>query len=129
MKRSNLIVAALLGVLAIWLATSQGQQPKKERSIFMRMKLHHAQQVLNGIAVGNFETVETNAVALALLAKNAEFQLMNSPEYRRYSDAFRRNAQTLAQRARDKNLDGAALSYVQLTLNCVDCHKHIREVR
>jgi cold shock CspA family protein len=32
-------------------------------------------------------------------------------------------------RARDKNLDSSALSYVQLTLNCVDCHKHVRTVQ
>jgi hypothetical protein len=35
----------------------------------------------------------------------------------------------LIEKAREKNLDGAALSYVEMTLSCVKCHKHVREVR
>ena len=29
----------------------------------------------------------------------------------------------------DKNLDGAALSYVDMTLMCVKCHQHVRETK
>ena len=35
----------------------------------------------------------------------------------------------LIKNAEDRNLDAAALSYVDLTLTCVKCHKHVREVR
>jgi uncharacterized protein (TIGR01244 family) len=46
-----------------------------------------------------------------------------------YSEDFRRNAERAASGARAKNIDGVALAYVQMTMNCVNCHKHVREVR
>jgi len=46
-----------------------------------------------------------------------------------YSNEFRRNAASLVQKAKEKNLDGAALAYVDMTLTCVKCHKHMRETR
>ena len=30
--------------------------------------------------------------------------------------------------AAEGNLDGAALKYVELTLSCVNCHKHVRSL-
>ena len=42
---------------------------------------------------------------------------------------FQRSADSLAQNARDKNVDAAALSYMKLTLTCVECHKYVRETR
>ena len=40
--------------------------------------------------------------------------------------AFRKQ---VVKSAKDKNLDGAALTYVELTRTCVKCHKYVREVR
>jgi hypothetical protein len=55
-------------------------------------------------------------------AIQAAFQLMETPEYLRHGKEFRRHAEALRQAAQTKNLDGATLAYVQLTLNCVNCH-------
>ncbi len=33
----------------------------------------------------------------------------------------------MAQQAKEKNIDGAALAYVEMTLVCVKCHEHVRE--
>ena len=35
----------------------------------------------------------------------------------------------LVENARKKNLDAAALNYVDMTLTCVKCHNHVREIR
>ena len=32
----------------------------------------------------------------------------------------------LALAAREKNLDGATIAYIQLTVSCVQCHKLVR---
>ena len=32
-------------------------------------------------------------------------------------------------RVRICDIDGAALAYIQMTLNCVTCHKYVRDVR
>ena len=43
------------------------------------------------------------------------------------SNEFRRAVENLQEKAAQKNLDGAALGYVELTLTCVKCHKYVRE--
>ena len=30
-------------------------------------------------------------------------------------------------KAKAKNLDGATLAYVRLTMNCIECHKYVRD--
>jgi hypothetical protein len=49
-----------------------------------------------------------------------------TPEYELFLNGFRRDAQALAKSAGDKNLDAASLAFVQLTLDCVSCHKYLR---
>jgi hypothetical protein len=51
------------------------------------------------------------------------------PRFVLNSAALRRNAESLIDNCKDRNLDAAALSYVELTLTCVRCHKYVREVR
>jgi hypothetical protein len=45
------------------------------------------------------------------------------------SNEFRRAVENLQEKAAQKNLDGAALGYVELTFSCVKCHKYVREAR
>jgi hypothetical protein len=33
------------------------------------------------------------------------------------------------KKAKDKNIDGVALAYVDVTLSCVRCHEYVREHR
>ena len=40
---------------------------------------------------------------------------------------FRRSAETMARRARERNLDGATLAYLDLTMTCVKCHQTTRD--
>jgi hypothetical protein len=105
------------------------QDQKKEPSAFMQQKLQSAQAALNGIAVANLPLIETSATELVLLSRKAEFQLMKTEEYGKQSEAFHRSAQEMLNAAKAKNLDAAALAYVQLTLNCVICHKYVRDAR
>jgi hypothetical protein len=125
------VIVSVLAAFALTRLPASGdaRQVPKDGVTFMQLKLEDAQRVLNGIAVRDFEMIETSAGALVRLSKKAEFQLLDTPEYLRHSDAFRRTAETLGQMARAKNLDGAALAYVALTMNCVACHKHVRDAR
>ncbi len=123
------VIVAVTVVASIWTASGAVQEPDKERVNFMQLKLKAAQDALNGIAVAHFPLIETSASDLAQLSKKAEFQLMKTAEYATQSDEFRRNAEEMAKAAKARNLDGTALAYVQMTLNCVNCHKHVRDVR
>src|SRR5262249_49907270 len=95
----------------------------------MRRKLQRAQKVLEGVALKDFEMIAQNAEELVAICKEAQWKVLKPPRYEIYSGDFRRNAEALIANAKDKNLDAAALSYVDLTLTCVKCHKHVREVR
>jgi hypothetical protein len=122
-------IVAVTVFASVWVGIHSVQQREKERVNFMQLKLKAAQDALNGIATGHFPLIETSASDLAQLSKKAEFQLMKSGEYARHSDEFRRNAEEMAKAARAQNLDSATLAYVQMTFNCVNCHKHVRDPR
>jgi cytochrome c556 len=134
MRLRNVLVAlALLAAAGLLTGQAQdpkpGQEPRRGRNVLMQMKLGHAQKVLEGVAVSDFDLILKHAEELDLLSRKAEWKVMQTPEYQRASDDFRRHVADLQKAARAKNLDGAALSYVQLTMSCVNCHKHVREVR
>ncbi len=130
LKYSLIALALVMGLFTALQALAQKEDPnKKARNVLMQMKLNSAQKVLEGVAIGDFAMIEKNAEDLVLTSKKAEWQVLKTPDYLRFSDEFRRHADVLAENARKKNLDGAALAYVQLTMDCVNCHKHVREVR
>jgi len=124
MKRLLLVLAVLLGIL---LLTARAAEPRKDDR--MKRKLASSQKVLEGIAVGDFKLIDKHAEELLLIAKEAGWKVLKTPAYELYSNDFRRHAETLMKNAKDKNLDAAALTYVELTLTCVKCHKHVREVQ
>ena len=124
MKRLLLVLAVLLGIL---LLTARAAEPRKDDR--MKRKLASSQKVLEGIAVGDFKLIDKHAEELLLIAKEAGWKVLKTLAYELYSNDFRRHAETLMKNAKDKNLDAAALTYVELTLTCVKCHKHVREVQ
>jgi hypothetical protein len=128
MKRLLFFTLVVASAALPWGITGQSQQvpPELKGRQFMHRKLEHSQKVLEGIVVEDFDLIEKNARNLNLLSQAAEWQILPSAEYRGHSEEFRRTTETLAKAAREKNLDGAALAYVQLTLNCVNCHKYVR---
>lgn len=95
----------------------------------MRNKLQFAQRLLEGIALADYNRINQSAEELIQLSKTAEWLVYRTPQYEMHSNAFRRAAENVAQKARAKNIDGVALAYVDLTLSCVRCHEYVREVR
>ena len=81
------------------------------------------------MALNDFDLIAQNARQLIDISKAVEWRVVKSPQYEIHSNDFRRSADTLIQAAKAKNTEGAALAYVDLTLTCVRCHKHVREVR
>jgi hypothetical protein len=107
-----------------------GSREEKDKvAELMRRKLQKAQKVLEGIAIKDFKLIDNSAEELLAISKEAEWKVIKTPRYEMYSNEFRRAAESLIDNAKDKNLDAAALSYVDLTLSCVKCHKHVREVK
>ena len=112
----------LVGIIGI-IAQPQPGSPTKE---LMRKKLDHAQSVLEGITLENFDLIAGNAARLGALSQEGAWRARDTPEYAEYSVSFRRNVEALKKAAQERNLDGATLAYTKLTFSCIACHKYLR---
>jgi hypothetical protein len=121
------LVCVIFTALTSGLAGDDRDQEKTTK--LMRKKLEQAQKVLEGVAVKDFDLISRSAEELMLLSQQAQWHVLKTPRYEVSSNEFRRAVDDLIQKAKDKNLDGAALSYVEMTLACVKCHKYVREAR
>ena len=122
-NRSSILLAAVLLILIGALAQPGKTTPAKE---VMREKLEHSQKVLEGIAVEDYRLILVHSQKLSAMSQNAEWKMFQNPEYVELSASFRRNADTLTQAAKEKNLDQATVAYLGMTMSCVECHKFVR---
>ncbi|HVA46136.1 MAG TPA: hypothetical protein VNH11_07160 [Pirellulales bacterium] len=104
-----------------------GADAAAEVDTFMRLKLEHSQKLLEGVALADFGLIKKHAQKLGALSQDENWRVPQTREYRDYGTDFQQITGRLSKAADERNLDGAALAYVQLTLNCVDCHKHVRD--
>jgi hypothetical protein len=128
MKHAWWLLAGAVFLASLSAVPGHGDEPTKVQAL-MKRKLAQAQKVLEGVAVNDFDLIAKHADELIAISKEAEWKVIKTPQYDQYSGDFRRNAASLVKNAKDRNIDAAALSYVDLTLTCVKCHKHVREVR
>lgn len=127
MKKVALMFCAVAASLVSAVAAHSQESDNVET--FMLRKLAHAQKVLEGLATEDFDSIAKNAQELSLLSQATQWQVLQTPEYVRRSAEFRRAADELKSSAQEKNLDGATLAYVNVTIKCVECHKYVRRVR
>jgi cytochrome c556 len=126
MKRLMCVVAVLTLIAGV--SALSGADKEKKESL-MKKKLTHSQKILEGITLGDFKKVSVNAEKLLAISKAGEWKADTSAKYKVYSGEFRRLADKLIDKAKAKDLDGATLAYVEMTLNCVKCHKYVRDVQ
>ena len=119
-----LILGLLVG--APWM--SSAQRPRDLNKV-MTDKLDNSKALLEGMALADFKKISSSAERLIQLSKTAEWFVHKTPRYELHSNEFRRAAENIVQKATEKNLDGVTLAYFDLTMSCVRCHEHVREVR
>lgn len=122
------LIASVSLVLAAGAACvpAQGQD---RLAAFMQAKLTHSEKTLEGLTKGDFELIAKHSQAISLLCEDEQWAVLQTPEYRERSNEFRRSVNEITNAARKKNLEGATLAYVTATMNCVTCHKYVRENR
>ncbi len=129
MRRIVLGVAGI-AVAAVALAAQENPKRPPSRAEFMRLKLEYSKKVLEGLTREDYEAITTNAKALKRLSEAAEWEvptIPNATDYLVFTTEFQRVADEMVKKAKEKNIDGATLAYVRLTINCVNCHKYVRE--
>lgn len=130
-RAGRLVVAAAGGLaclLGVYRFTAADSAPRPDQvATFMRAKLAHSQDVLEGLAVEDFDLIDKGAQQLSLASEDASWQVLQTEDYARQSAEFRRSCDSLRKAAKDENLDGAALAWMEVTMKCVQCHKYVRD--
>lgn len=123
------IAAGAGAFFALALAAGAVRPAQEDRDEIMREKLALAQGVLAGLASDHLDAVALQAASLAALTRDARWRVRETPEYLSRSVEFERTATALAAAAGGDNRDGAALAWVQMNVQCLDCHRWARAAR
>lgn len=121
------ITFALVLAVTMLLCTVQGDDAEPQKSDWMKRKLDYTQKILSGLAKGDYEAIRVNAELMNKLTPIERFIRGRTPAYRTQLQVFQFANEELIRLAEEKNIDGAALAFTQLTLSCVNCHKVIRD--
>ena len=123
-----LICAALLLPLLAVPTSSQEKKSKREPDPLMAQKLKESQALLEGLALNDLAKVQASAEELLRISKAAQFRKrLTTAKYEYHANTFQRAAETVIEKAKAKNIDGATLAYLDMTMTCVRCHQHTRE--
>lgn len=95
----------------------------------MRQKLSAAQALLEGVAREDLAKVMAEAKLLGEISKAASWHKPDSVEFQQYAKSFQNSAEFLEVMAREKNLEGVAMGYVRINLDCMQCHNFVRAGR
>jgi len=120
-----------LGAISIVLMGASGSAMPQTTATgrLMREKLTHAQRLLEALTTSNYALLDQESTALMKITNELGWMALKTPEYRRQSDTFLRAAEDLQAAAKKRDLDGAAMNYVALTMSCYQCHRYIKDAR
>jgi hypothetical protein len=127
MRRVLFVLLALIPMGMFCTVEAPAHQKSDTRKM-MAEKLKMSQQILEGMVTSDFDKISAGAKRLIEISRSAEWFMRKTPRYELHSDEFRRSAETILKKAKEKNLDGVALGYVDMTLTCVRCHQYVRDV-
>jgi cytochrome c556 len=132
MRKSLAALTMLVVTLAAFPAS--GDEPAKKSgedqgSIWMKQKLSASQFILAGLTKGDFDAIDKNASSMLTVAYFEQWFRSDMPNYKTMMKDFEYANKALMLAAREKNLDGATLAYMQQTVSCVNCHKIVRDVK
>ena len=126
---------ALLGVLAffatgMWLACPADQPVKVQSGVrpFMRMKLEASSNILEGLTTEDFRMIREGAETLHKMSGAEKCASAMTCSTGSIAE-FNHEAERLLDQANHRNLDGATLAWVECSMSCVRCHKHVRTIK
>ena len=125
MKTPLALAAVVTSLFVLGGLSTIGQAPRRVEALMVR-KLRSSQAVLEGLVTENFELMGRHAQQLRLFSQETDWNVLQTRDYLRLSDDFRRAAHDLEKSAQRKNLDAASVAYIKLTLTWIDCHRHVR---
>ena len=127
--RQVIWVPAVVFLLSAGALADDPAPDKAERKpdVWMQKKLKYSQQILAGIAAGDFDQIAKSGDTLKGMDKIESFIRARTPRYRVQLQLFQDANEEIMRQADAENLEGVTLAFNQLTISCVNCHKHLRE--
>ena len=132
----TVVVGLACGVVAISGAQESGKSDRAPTGAadaklrhFMRQKLKHAHDTLDGLCTDDLELVASAAAKMVDMSRASDWVVIQGPVYAQHSAEFREACAQLEKVAKEKNSDGASLAYLRVTMSCMSCHKFVRSVR
>ena len=100
--------------------------PTRKETMALKLKSTHA--ILEGIALNDFDKIQIASKELVATSRVADFlNAYKGPEYQFHIQTFRRPAEAISKKAKEKNIDGVMVAYNDLTLSCLKCHQAMRD--
>ena len=122
-------IAAIAGALLIaWPPPPARAQTPRTRTV-MRTKLVHTQKILEALMTSDYAALERESAALSKITETPEWSELKTAELYAYTKKFLDATHALADAARQRDLDGAAKRYGELTTACYECHKYRKGIR
>lgn len=75
----------------------------------------------------DYEAISKSAQDLIMFSHESDWNVITTERYLQMSSEFRSSADRLRKAGHEKNIDSATLAYFEVTLNCVRCHKYVRD--
>ncbi len=97
-------------------------------SFWMEQKLRISKELLTGLATADFDAIGRNAELMRGLNRVESFVRRGPEGYRDQLTQFNMATDSLIRASLDENLEAATLAFNQLTISCVGCHQHLREL-
>ena len=126
MRRSSVLGVLCIVLLPLALG-AEDPKDEPEPSVWMKQKLKYSQEILNGLALEDYDLIEKSALSMKGLSRIEAFVRQKPEGYRTQLKTFEFSVSELARNAEDKNIDGATLAFTQMTISCVNCHKELRK--
>jgi hypothetical protein len=130
LTRFAFCLLAAAAAFAPWHSRAQerpsGTAASPKEPTVMQRKLIHAQNILAGLALKDFDRIDKEADALTQVRQEATWRINETERYLRHSLAFLEQLQDMKKAAKAKNLDGATLAYLEMTRTCINCHEALR---
>lgn len=128
-RKLALVATVVLGCGLVYgiLADDEAAKKKSDPSFWMKEKLVFSERILEGLSTGDLDLINKNATAMKGLNRIEAFVRREPIAYRTQLQVFQFSVEELIRTSQENNLDGAALAFTQMTISCVNCHKHLRK--
>ena len=108
---------------------NDSREESKERpalATFMQQKMEASHDIMEGLLLEDGKLINKAAKKLKSMSDTERWRVSNDIMYRNHSEDFRNTVEKLIVASKGNSIDRAALSWFDVTLSCIDCHRYVR---